>query len=208
MTTLKIAGTRPRGPTRITLPLDLVASMIGRGPAAARPVGDPLERLSLLDKLGARLDFERTGAQLYQALIPKLEAHGAFRGGPTRAEVERLRNGKLGHAVLVQHLIVKLGGDPAVTTLAAHRQAALSAGLCHVIGDPRTTLVDCLDTVVVAELVDRESWALLGKLMAPLGDAQAQAQIREVERAEAEHLAIVRAWLAIAVALGASRAIS
>src|SRR4051812_40402960 len=42
----------------------------------------------LLDKLGERLAFERTGARLYEALLSKLEAYGSWPGGPSRAEIE------------------------------------------------------------------------------------------------------------------------
>jgi hypothetical protein len=40
----------------------------------------------LLDKLAARLAFERTGARLYQAFIGKLEVLGPPPGGPTLEE--------------------------------------------------------------------------------------------------------------------------
>jgi len=44
----------------------------------------------LIDKLGERLAFERTGTRLYEALLSKHDALGSFVGGPTRADLEEI----------------------------------------------------------------------------------------------------------------------
>lgn len=172
-------------------------------PAATMPPAKhvPLERLPVLDKLGARLQFERTGVRLYQALISKLDAFGTFRGGPNRGDLEHIRDEEHRHLVLAQNLIVRLGGDPTVVTPCANLQATASVGVLQVVSDPRTTLIECLDAIIVAELTDRESWELLARSVAPLGDKQVEQQIREAERVESEHLAKVRSWLVAASAL-------
>jgi hypothetical protein len=72
-------------------------------------------------------------------------------------------------------------------------------------GDPRTTLIEGLDAIIGAELADHESWDQLARVIAAFGDKQAEAQVREAERTEAEHLAKVRAWLTAASALLARR---
>jgi len=161
----------------------------------------PVERLPILDKLGARLAFERSGVRLYQALIGKLDVYGSFRGGPSRADLEQIRDDEQRHLLLAQTLIVRLGGDPTVVTPCANLQATVGHGIIQVLVDPRTTLIECLDAIMVAELADHESWELLARAIAPLGDKQAEAQIREAERTEAEHLTKVRSWLAAASAL-------
>jgi hypothetical protein len=172
-------------------------------PAATMPPAKdvPVERLPILDKLGARLAFERSGVRLYQALIGKLDVYGSFRGGPSQGDLEHIRDEEQRHLLLAQNLIVRLGGDPTVVTPCANIQAAVGHGINQVLVDPRTTLIECLDAIVVAELTDRESWELLAGVIAPLGDKQAEAQIREAERVEAEHLTKVRSWLAAASAL-------
>lgn len=172
-------------------------------PAATMPPAKnvPLERLPVLDKLGARLQFERTGTRLYQALISKLDAFGTFRGGPSRGDLEHIRDEEHRHLVLAQNLIVRLGGDPTVVTPCANLQATASVGVLQVVTDPRTTLIECLEAIIVAELTDRESWELLARSVAPLGDKQIEQQIREAERVESEHLAKVRSWLVAASAL-------
>jgi hypothetical protein len=184
-----------------------VATMMKPAPAAAPPHARvfPIEQRFILDKLGARLELARTCARLYEALIPKLEAHGAFRGGPTRAQLERFRDEELGHEMVVHRLMTKLGGDPTVPTGSANRQAAVTGGLVELIEAPRTSLIDCLDALVIAELVDHESWRQLRLVMAPLGEVPVGMQIREIERSATEHLTAARAWLTAAVAHAASR---
>ena len=46
----------------------------------------------LMDKLGERLAFERTGTRLYEALISKLEAFGGFDGGPSHDQLLAILN--------------------------------------------------------------------------------------------------------------------
>lgn len=176
-------------------------------PAATMPpaMDVPLDRLPILDKLGARLAFERTGTRLYQALIGKLDAYGSFRGGPTRADLERIRDEELHHFGIAQELIVRLGGDPTVVTPCANLQLTASVGICQVLTDPRTTLIEGLDAIIVAELTDHESWEMLIRAIAPLGDKQIEGQIREAERVEAEHLTKVRTWLTAAAGLASKR---
>jgi hypothetical protein len=44
----------------------------------------------LLDKLGERLAFERSGTRLYEALVSKHDAFGSFSGGPSREDLEHV----------------------------------------------------------------------------------------------------------------------
>ena len=223
MTTPKIANIPRSGNHRTGLgPLPKLVELVELGPTSRRcgqviamssarvarhggsagmtpPAHRVIARAQIVDRLGARLDFERAGMQMYQALIGKLDASGAFRGGPSRRDLEDLRDEEHRHLMLARGLIVELGADPDVVTPRASLQAAASAGLCELVADPRTTLVEALDAIVIAELVDHESWDQLAAEIARLGDEQAESQIREAERAEAAHLARVRVWLAAAV---------
>jgi hypothetical protein len=95
----------------------------------------------------------------------------------------------------VQALIVQIGGDPTVVTPCANLQAVASRGIGEVLMDPRTTLLECLDAILVAEMTDHESWELLVTLAAPTA-AELEAKLQEAQETEAEHLVKVRAWLA------------
>lgn len=152
-------------------------------------------RLPLLDRLGARMQFERTATRLYDALISKLDAYGGFDGGPSRQDLLELREQELGHALLVQDLIGALGGDPTAVTPGASLASTASQGIACVLLDPRTSLVDCLEAMLIVELTDQDSWGMLARTAEPLGDAGMIEQIRRAQQTELEHLAKLRGWL-------------
>lgn len=194
-------GTKEFGPTSGGGP-ELLAQNRVRVAALSAPMGTmpaassvPAAQLPLLDKLGARLQFERMGTRLYDALISKLEAYGTFSGGPSREDLVEIRDEEHGHMRLVQGLIVRLGGDPTVVTPSANLQAVASRGIGDVLMDPRTTLVECLDAILVAEMTDHESWEVLAKLAATLAP-ELEPELRQVEQTETGHLDKVRGWTA------------
>ena len=59
----------------------------------------------LIDKLGERLQFERSGTRLYEAMIAKYDAEGSFEGGPTRADLEAIRDDELRHFALLKRTV-------------------------------------------------------------------------------------------------------
>jgi hypothetical protein len=196
-----VSGTKEFGPTSGGGP-ELLAQNRVRVAAMSTPMGTmppvssvPTEQLVLLDKLGARLQFERTGTRLYEALISKLDAYGTFEGGPNREDLLQIRNEEHGHMQLVEVLIREIGGDPTVVTPCANLQALASRGIGDVLLDPRTTLLECLDAILVAEMTDHESWELLVNLAAPVITKHAN-DLRMAQQTEAEHLVKVRAWVA------------
>jgi hypothetical protein len=163
-----------------------------------------IDLLPLLDRLGARLAFERQGVRLYEALLSKYDAFGGFRGGPTREDLEQIRAEELRHLGLAHNAILRLGGDPTAVTPSANVQTVAARGVGDVLVDPRTTLVECLEAIVIGELADHESWEQLVPLVAALGNKDLEARVRAAERTEAEHLTKVRAWLAAAGKIAAS----
>jgi hypothetical protein len=196
-----LKGTKEFGPTSGGGP-ELLAQNRVRVAKLSAPVGTmppvssvPAEQLVLLDKLGARLQFERTGTRLYDALISKLDAYGTFDGGPSREDLLQIRDEEHGHMQLVQALIIQIGGDPTVVTPCANLQAVGSRGIGDVLMDPRTTLLECLDAILVAEMTDHESWELLVNLAAPVVTELVD-DLREAQQTEAQHLVKVRAWVA------------
>lgn len=204
-----IEGTAEFGPTSSGGPELIAANRVRMAkvsePAATMPpsLQVPLELLPVLDKLGARVAFERFGVRLYEALISKHDAYGSFRGGPTREDLVQIRTEELRHLGLVHQVILRLGGDPTVVTPCANIQAVASRGIGDILVDPRTSLVECLDAIMVAELTDHESWAQLVPIVAALGHKDIEARMREAERTEVEHMTKVRGWLAAAAKVAA-----
>ena len=152
-------------------------------------------RLPLLDRLGARMQFERTGTRLYDALISKLDAYGSFEGGPSRQELLQIREQELGHALLTQELIGSMGGDSTAITPCANLQATTSQGIVCVLFDPRTSLIDCIEAMLIIELTDQDSWGMLARIAEPLGEAGMIDRITQAQQVELEHLAKLRGWL-------------
>jgi rubrerythrin len=153
----------------------------------------------LLDKLGERIAFERTGTRLYEALLAKLEAASVHEGGPRRAEVEKIRDDERQHFALLRDCMLQLGGDPTAMTPSADVIAVASLGWVQVLADPRTTLTQCLDIMLTAELADNDGWSLLIELVQGMGQDEIASRFRTALQEEDEHLMKVRAWVSAAL---------
>jgi hypothetical protein len=152
--------------------------------------------LVLADKLGERMAFERSGVRLYDALVSKHEAYGSWAGGPSQQDLLEIRAEEHAHFTLLKQSIESLGADPTAVTPSADLHAVASKGLCAVLSDPRTTLRDCLEAILVAELVDNDCWENLVDLSRALGHEDLAVAFTEALTEEREHLRRVRLWLA------------
>jgi bacterioferritin (cytochrome b1) len=161
-----------------------------------------------LDKLGERLAFERTGTRLYDALLlkyravqeddPQVLAPVEIEGrGIEEAEqaLMRIRAEELEHFNLLCEAMRSLGGDPTAQTPCADVTAVASSGLMQVLNDPRTTLAQCLNTMLTAELTDNAAWELLIRLADEAGETELAGQFLAALGQEQEHLEMVQAWL-------------
>jgi rubrerythrin len=175
----------------VPLPADLKGK---RTSAANAAKGAP--PLLLTDKLGERLAFERTGTRLYEALVSKHEAFGSFPGGPSRDDLEHIRQEESQHFRLLQSTIEQLGGDPTAVTPAANLHATAAHGINMVIVDPRTTLLQSLEAILIAELADHACWEVLVELAQEAGEDALVEPFAQAHATEQEHLQKVQAWLA------------
>jgi ferritin-like metal-binding protein YciE len=167
----------------------------GKGKSAAKAVkGEQL--LLFMDKLGERLAFERTGTRLYEALVSKHDAFGSFTGGPSREALEHIRQEEYQHFTLLQSVIEQLDGDPTAVTPSANLHATAAHGIQMVIVDPRTTLLQSLEAILIAELADNACWGALIELAQEAGKDTFVQQFQEALRNEQDHLDKVQAWLA------------
>lgn len=147
----------------------------------------------LLDKLGERLAFERSGVRLYEALKVKVkESSGP---PPTVVEVEEIRDEELSHFALVAESLRQLGGDPTTMTPCADVTAVASQGILKVVTDPKTTLAQSLDAILSAELTDTAGWDMLVTLASSYGLKDMAATFAEAHVRESAHVARVKSWL-------------
>jgi rubrerythrin len=153
----------------------------------------------LVDKLGERLAFERSGVRLYDALLSKFDAYGSWEGGPSRADLEHLRSDELEHFRLLERTIQEQGGDPTAVTPSANLHGVASAGIPQVLADARTNLQQCLEAMLVAELVDNDCWENLITLVEGAGLDDAASEFQSALEQEREHLEKVRGWLKAAM---------
>jgi len=163
----------------------------------ARQTADALERsrpLVLLDKLGERLAFERTGTRLYETLIAKHERNGGFEGGPARADIESICAEELEHFRTLVGFVDRLGGDPTAVTPSAALAATASMGIVQVVTDPRTSFGESLEAIRIAELVDHDGWKNLVELAQEAGQDELCRFAQRAQDEEDRHLANVRRW--------------
>ena len=149
----------------------------------------------LLDALGARLAFERTGTRLYEAMLTKARAETPVKGGPTVPELMEIWNDELRHFQLLEDTIERLGGDPTAITPTANVEAVASMGAIQVLTDPRMGVRESLHAVLLIELADRDSWEMLIRTAEALGQDELADSFAECLSAEERHLGSVRSWL-------------
>jgi ferritin-like protein len=150
---------------------------------------------ALLDKLGERAAFERGGTRLYEGLLSKFDADPHAHGSVSRERLQHFRNEEAQHFQLVCEAVEQLGGDPTAMTPCADLVGMQSMGLWQSMSDPRTTLAQCLNTMLVAELADNAGWELLISLAKSSGHDDLAKRFQKALEEEGEHLTQVRAWV-------------
>lgn len=163
----------------------------------------------LMDKIGERIAFERSGTRLYDALILKYQAlvqEGAdmpelttpidTESEDTAATLLRIRSEEHEHFLMLSEVMRSLGGDPTAQTPCADVSATASMGLMQVVTDPRTTFAQSLNAVLIAELADNAGWELLIALAQDAGESDLVVQFERAMAEEEQHLLIVKSWVA------------
>jgi len=148
-----------------------------------------------LDKLSERLAFERTGTRLYEALLNKCETLGEQTPGPTLEDIEHIGQEELEHFLMLNRAVTEIGGDPTVQSPCADVAGVMSLGIMQVLTDPRSSMAQCLQAMLTAELTDNAGWELLIKLADNLGYDDLKTEFESALANEEEHLLNVRNWL-------------
>jgi rubrerythrin len=149
----------------------------------------------LIDRLGARLAFERLGTRMYDAILAKFDAVGTYPGGPQREQLLRFREEEHTHMEWARESLLELGADPTVMTPSADVGGVESFGLLHVMVDPRTNLGETIHALLIAELADNDSWTLVMRLAQTLGHDQIAQRCGQALAEEDVHLQHVRQWI-------------
>ena len=148
----------------------------------------------LLDKLGERLAFERTGTRLYDALITKCEVMLDGDISMTIEDLEHIRADEARHFLLVAAALESPGGHLTAQTPSADLAGVESMGLVQVLNDARTNIAQSLHAIVTAELCDKAGWETLVALADEHGLTDMVNDFTNALNEEREHLALVQTW--------------
>lgn len=151
----------------------------------------------LINKLGQRLAFERAGTRLYDALIMKCNAamDSATAQIVSVDKLRHFRDEEHEHALLVGTVISELGADPTAMTPDANVSALASIGLPKVISEPRTSVLQCLETMQIAELTDNAAWADLRELCLDMGLDEIADKFSKPISQEQVHQEVLTDWI-------------
>lgn len=151
----------------------------------------------LINKLGERLAYERTGVRVYQQLIAKCQHAPKDLTPELQLPLDRMRefcSQEEEHFELLTNCLKKLGADPTAQTPDADASSVGASGLMKVITDPRTSVSQCLQAMLAIELTDNAAWELLVKLAEDVGMKDMAKQFQNALQQEDIHLREVRDW--------------
>lgn len=161
---------------------------------AALHMGKGRNPAAFLDRLGERLAFERTGTRLYELLINKFESRDSHTGPASADLLSLFRDQELRHFRDLWDSLERLGADPTAQTPSADLAGVKGSGIIQLIADPRTTFVQSLDAILIAELADNEGWRLLIAMAEGLEKDEMAEVFRVALHDEEIHLEKVREW--------------
>lgn len=153
----------------------------------------------LIDKLGERLAFERTGTRLYEALLNKCQARTEEAHSLPLDTLRLFRDEEARHFALLWDVMRDLGADPTAQTPCADTSGVASMGLMQVITDPRTSVDQSLHAIHIAELADHDGWELLITLTTEMGLDDVTSQFRQAYAEEQRHLQTIRELMATCI---------
>lgn len=149
----------------------------------------------LLDKLGERVVFERTGTRLYEALISKYLDSDDKKSLPDQSRLEQFHQEELKHFEVVSAAIKRIGGELPIIAPATDLGGSLGMGWMLAITDTRTSFLQALEIVLQAELVDHASWELLIELAERQELADIATKFQECLNEKEVHVTTLKQWL-------------
>lgn len=147
----------------------------------------------LVDKLGERLAFERTGVRLYDSLLVKCRAAPGLLRADELQCLALFRDQEVEHAQTVVAALEQLGADPTAQTPCADLVGMQGMGLVQAMNEPRASLVQGLHVILDAELLDNAGWEMLVDLARAAGHTDIADRLAQAAQEEARHLTQVRA---------------
>lgn len=148
----------------------------------------------LVDKLGERLAFERSGVRLYDAMLAKVRGHEQA-SDPLLGALQQIRDEEYEHLQILTRAVESLGADPSAQTPCADVVGVMSMGIMQVLTDPRTNVTQGLNALLTAELADNAAWELLIELADASGHRDIAKSFHICKQQEDEHLLKIKTLL-------------
>lgn len=149
----------------------------------------------LIDKLGERMAYERSGVRMYQAFIAKVEASEASIAEALLDDLRHIQSEEDEHFRLLWQTISGLGADPTAVTPCAEVAAMQGMGIIQVLTEPRTTIGQCLNALLTVELADNAAWELLVPLARACGQDDMADSFADPLQEEQEHTDMILGWV-------------
>ncbi len=110
-------------------------------------------------------------------------------------KLEQFRQEETEHYFMLVEALEKIGADPTAVTPCADSASVASMGLIQVLNDPRTTVPQCVEAILIAELADNDGWDLLLKICTEAGLTEQVEKFQIAKMQEEKHLNFMRRWL-------------
>lgn len=151
----------------------------------------------LINKLGQRLAFERSGVRLYDALIMKCRNDDSGEGQNIVdiALLEQFRQEEADHFIMVKDTMDSIGADPTAQTPDADSSGLASLGIMKVMTEPRTSISQSLEAMLTVEMTDNAAWEMLIELCEGMGLTDTASEFRRALEQEERHLQQIKTWL-------------
>ena len=145
----------------------------------------------VIDMLAERLQFERSGVKLYDAVIKKMQASREPAVSKMLEQMQEHRDQEKEHEEWLEECIRQLGGDDKQLTEKARLVQQESKGIEEVILKD-AEIPHLFHALLAAELVDNAGWDLLVQLADEADDNKAKREFKKRLHEEEEHLILVR----------------
>ncbi len=138
-------------------------------------------RLEVIERLTERRAFERSSVELYNAVIPKVQASGDSQLQNLLAQLQNYRDHEREHEAWLAEQLRALGADARAITNSA-----------DLVTREPTSILDDFHALLTAELADNAGWDLLVELADEAGDRAARRAFKRRLHEEEEHLIFIR----------------
>lgn len=139
-----------------------------------------------VDKVTARLFFERKSIHLYEMLLEKCPPELAPRFKKILREEQE-------HAVMLEEVLNQLGANPFKMTPSARVTDIESQGIMKAV--KKSSFHDMLDSVLAAELVDTANWEILLMMAKKMKSLPLAQRFKKAMVEEARHLKFIHRYI-------------